>query len=148
MDKKQREILEFAVEKEKGANRFYADWADRAEDEEVRRLFRELAGDERKHADRLENATPDTLLEQPPAPPDFKISELLPEAKALETMSLADALTLAIRREERAIELYERLRRHSSPQGEALFAALADDERRHKHHLELRYARLARHGRP
>jgi rubrerythrin len=147
MDEKLLEILAFAVEKEKGAKRFYAHWAERADDGDVRRLLRELADDERKHAERLSAATPSDIIDQSTPPHDFKIGELLDEVKPSEQMTLQDALTLAIQREEQAITLYEQLRAHASPQGETLFSALADDERRHKHQLELRYAMLSRHGR-
>jgi rubrerythrin len=147
MDDKLREILDFAIEKENGAERFYLHWAERVEDGDVRRLLLEMADDERKHGERLAAAEPAELVGQTPPSPDFKIAELLAEAEPAEEMTLADALTLAIQREERAIALYDRLRAHASPSGTALFSALADDERRHKHHLELRYATLTRRGR-
>jgi rubrerythrin len=139
------EILAFAIEKERGAERFYLQWADRAEDPEVRELLRHLASDEQRHARRLEEIDAQELLGSGRPPSDFRLADLIEEAEPRETMTLVDALSIAIQREVRAIELYERLRRHAST-GEKLFAALADDERRHKHQLELRYATLSRRG--
>ncbi len=58
-----------------------------------------------------------------------------------EEITVLDALALAIKREEKAVTLYERMRGASTTE-EALFAALVEEERRHKHRLELKYALL------
>lgn len=144
MADKSQQILEFAVAKEKQAEEFYLRWAERANDEEVSRLLTELASDERTHVEKLSNITPDALIAEGPGPPDFKLSELLADVPAQPDMTIVDALSVAIRREEKAIALYDRLRR-SATTGEALFAALVEEERRHKHRLELNYAKLKRH---
>jgi rubrerythrin len=143
MNDSYEDILAFAVAKERGARAFYRTWADRAEDEDVRQLLHELADDEKGHAQRLAEIDVRALMNEGPPPDDFRLADLIEETLPSEGMTLIDALAVAIQREQRAIELYERLRRHAT-RGEALFAALADDERRHKHRLELRYALLSR----
>lgn len=46
VDDRSRQILEFAVAKEKQAEKFYLRWSERANNEEVGRLLAELASDE------------------------------------------------------------------------------------------------------
>jgi len=140
-----QQIIAFAIEKERGAERFYLKWAERAEERDVQELLRELASDEQRHAKRLAEADAEDLLAETPPPNDFRLAELIEETAPRDDMSLVDAVAIAIEREQRAIDLYERLLRNAS-QGEKLFRALADDERRHKHRLELRYALLSRRG--
>lgn len=56
-------------------------------------------------------------------------------------MTPLDVLVCAIKREEASIMLYERLHASASHHA-ALFKALIEEERRHKHRLELEYALL------
>jgi len=144
MDDRSQQILEFAVAKEKEAEKFYLCWSERANNEEVSRLLAELASDERGHVEKLSNITPDALIAEGPGPPDFKLSELLADVPAKPDMTIVEALAVAIRREVKAIALYDWLRRSATTE-EALFAALVEEERRHKHRLELNYAKLKRH---
>jgi len=144
VDDRSQQVLDFAVAKEKEAEKFYLCWSERANDEEVSRLLTELASDERRHVEKLSNITPGALIAEGPGPPDFKLSELLADVPAQPDMTLVDALAAAIRREEKAITLYDRLRRSTTTE-EALFTALVEEERRHKHRLELNYAKLKRH---
>ena len=140
-----QQILDFAIAKEKAAQEFYLQWSKRVDDQEVSQLLTELASDERRHVETLTTITPEALISKGAALPDFKLSELITDVAVQPAMQLVDALVIAIQREEKAISLYDRLRR-SSTNAEPLFAALAEEERRHKHRLELKYAKLKRHS--
>lgn len=141
MDDRAKQILDFAVAKETAAEEFYLRWAERSDDEDVRKLLAELASDERGHAEKLSTITPDALIAEGLAHAEFGLMEDLPDAPAEEEMTVLDVLSVAIRREEKAVTLYERMRGASTSE-EKLFAALVEEERRHKHRLELQYALL------
>jgi len=138
-----RKIMDFALEKERNAERFYRKWAGRAEPDDLRELLTRLALEERAHAEKLAGVKPEDLISEGSAPPDFHLSDELDDVEPSSDLSLIDALKLAIKREEKAISLYEFLRR-SGRDAAPLFAALVEEERRHKHALEERYARLVR----
>lgn len=133
-----KKALEFAVKKEQEAEAFYRQWAEKAQDPGVRQLFRELASWEQGHVEKLSQIQPQELLAQAPAPQDLKLSELLVEVPASPEMSLAEALTLAMKREQASVRLYEGLAALGGPM-KGLFAALAEEERRHKRLLESEY---------
>jgi rubrerythrin len=141
MSKREKEILDFAVAKEVAAERFYLHWAARASDADLKELLRKLAAEERTHIEKLSNTSAESLIAEGLAPAEFGLAEDLPETSAQEATTLLEALAVAIQREEDAVSLYERLRAASTA-GEPLFAALVEEERRHKHKLELEYALL------
>lgn len=143
MDDWARRILDFAVAKEEAAEVFYLRWAERSDDGEVTQLLAELASEERGHIEKLSSIGPDALIAEGAAPAEFGLIDDLPDVPAEQEMTVLDALSIAIKREEKAVVLYERMRGASTTE-EALFEALVQEERRHKHRLELRYAILER----
>ena len=151
MREREKEILGFAVAKETAAERFYLHWAARASNTDLKELLQELAAEERTHIEKLSNASAESLIAEGLAPAEFGLAKDLPETSAQEATTLLEALAVAIQREEDAVRLYERLRAASTSE-EPPFAALVEEERRHKHKLELQYAlvksRLSREQRP
>ena len=143
MGTSEQEILAYAMARERASADFYRLWASRASQEEVRTLLTQLAEEEEEHLERLSLTPVEALLSAPPPPPDFRLSDGMGSIDPSEDLTLLEALQLAIHREVSSIELYERLRKYG---GDAapLFASLADEERRHKHALEERYARATR----
>jgi len=133
-----QKTLDFAIAKEEQAETFYREWADKARIPGVKTLFAELAAMERAHAEKLRQATPSTLIAAPDTPSDLRLSELLVDIEASPSMSLQEAMIVAMKREEAAVELYERL---ATLGGDAqpIFQALAEEERSHKHRLEMEY---------
>lgn len=138
MDDALERALKFAVAKEKEAEAFYREWADRARDPAVKQLFTELASWEHGHVEKLSRVRLEDLASQGPPPQDLKISDLLVEIPASSDMTLAEALTVAMKREQASVELYEGLASLGGP-AKGLFSALADEERRHKRLLENEY---------
>ncbi len=142
MDVRAKEILDFAVSKEIAAEEFYLHWAERCDDEKLEKLLRELAAEERGHIEKLSRIAPSALVGEGTAPAEYGLLEELQDPPSdRRKMTLLDALSLAIRREEKSIRLYERMRGASASE-EALFEALVQEERRHKHRLGLEYRLL------
>jgi len=144
MLEREERILDFAVAKETASEQYYLEWASRCGDPDLEKLLRELARDERGHIEKLCSVSPEALIAEGVAPAEFGLAEDLPEVVDESAMSILDALAVAIKREEEAIHLYERLRASSTEA--ALFTALVQEERRHKHKLELQYALAERRG--
>ncbi len=134
-----KQILDFAIAKETAAEKFYLRWAKRCDDREVEQLLKELAAEERGHMEKLSSIAPEALIAEGVAPAEFGLVKDLPDVPDEREMTVLDALSIAIKREDQAVTLYERMRGASTTE-EALFAALVEEERRHKHRLELRYA--------
>jgi len=136
-----KEALEFATTKEREAEEFYRTWSNQASNPAVKTLFSELAESERGHAEKLSRIAPEDLIAQGPAPSDLRLSDYLVEVEPQPGTSLQDALILAMKREQASVALYERL---SQLEGNAqpVFAALAQEEHRHKRLLEAEYDKV------
>jgi rubrerythrin len=133
-----QKVLSFAAAREQEAEAFYKDWAQRAGDPAVRLLFAELGAREHGHWQLLAHITPNDLVARPHQAADLAIAEWLIEIKARAGMALQESLVVAVRREEAAAHLYERLAElggESAP----LFRSLANEEREHKRKIETVY---------
>jgi len=136
---KLREALDFAIAKEKEAEAFYEEWAGKVKSQAVEAMFTELAATERGHVEMLTRITPEEIVARDVGEPvDLDLSAHLVDVAASEGMSVQEAMILAMKREEAAVALYERL---AGLGGEAssLFAALANEERKHKGRIEAEY---------
>ena len=139
MDTRLREALDYAIAKEKEAEAFYKEWAAKVKSPAVKAVFAELAATEHGHMETLSRVTPDEIVARDAgAAIDLDLSEHLVPIEASEGMSVQEAMILAMKREESAVALYERL---AALGGEAasLFAALANEERKHKGQIEAEY---------
>lgn len=135
------EILEFAVSMEDESWRFYTEWAERSENEVISTVFREFAGEELKHKKLIEDVRAgEKELKARHDVADLKLADHYIKPQPSASMSYQDALLIAIEREVAAIELYVHLT--SVCLEEALctvFAALAEEEKKHKLKLETIY---------
>ena len=139
MNNKLREALDFAIAKEQEAEAFYKEWAAKVDSSAVQQLFDELAATEHGHMETLSRITPEEMVAVDSGQQvDLNLSDVLVEVGASEDMSIQEAMILAMKREEGAVALYERL---ASLGGDAasLFTALANEERKHKQRLEADY---------
>ena len=139
MNEKLREALDFAIAKEKEAEAFYKEWAGKVKSPAVEAVFAELAATEHGHREMLSRITPDEVVARDTGEPaDLDLSGHLVDIVASEGMSIQEAMIVAMKREESAVALYERL---AGLGGEAssLFAALAREERKHKGQIEAEY---------
>jgi len=140
MDRTQLDdLLTTAIAREVEANAFYRQVAERSTDPNVRTIFAELAAEELGHKSLLEGVRRDpNLIGRFFAPAaDYKVAE----ATALPALSIdmkpADAIALAMKKEQQAVELYlELAARASDSEMVKSFNALANMERGHKTRLE------------
>ena len=133
------ELLTTAIAREVEANAFYRQVAERSANPDVRSAFSELAAEELGHKNLLEGARRDpNLIKRFSAPAaDYKVAE----ATALPTLSIdmkpADAIALAMKKEQQAVEFYLDLAaRASDPELVKSLTALANMEKGHKTRLE------------
>jgi len=134
-----RQILDYAIAREEAAEAFYTRWSARCPRDLVK-VLHDLAREEHDHQEKLSLVTPEDLIAEGLAPAEFGLIKDLPEVPDDEKdMTPLDVLSIAIQREQASVVLYERLLA-SSPHHAGLFKALIEQERRHKHRLELEYA--------
>lgn len=143
-----RNVLEFAVEREKAAYRFYVDLSKRIEDPGVRDALDFLAREETRHREFLERYLRGDVSEgtlRLTQVVDYKIIEHTseePDAKG--SLSPEKAFLVAAKREKASHELYRDLgRMHPEGPVRSLFETMSQEELRHKEKVEYLYANTA-----
>jgi rubrerythrin len=139
-----KNIISMAVEDEIEAFDFYTAVGEKVEDSNLKAIFKALADEEKKHRNLLEG-----LLSQ--AKPlafdetkDYKISETVDKPKLSMGMKPADAIALAMKNEEEAMNMYADLGKCSvGKEQKAMFESLARMEQGHKVKLEGMYTNMA-----
>ncbi|MCU0857206.1 MAG: ferritin family protein [Pontiellaceae bacterium] len=132
-------ILQAAVRREEEANEFYTRMAARCKDAFVRQLFTQLAGDELGHKAFLLGCLNDPdLLKKLSVPVDCKVAEATPAVDGADAnLKAADAVALAMKREQSAVEHYQQLAASAqSDDYRRAFEGLANMELNHKKKLE------------
>ena len=139
-------IIDFAIEKEIEAASFYKEAAGNEAREETRKMFLDFAKEERKHQYLLENLDCKgecTLVTQDYKFKwigDLKRSDLMVDIVWQKGMSYRDILLLAMKREEKALKLYNELRQQSETEtAKNIFKILCQEEARHKLGFEKLY---------
>jgi rubrerythrin len=133
-----RSILDAAIVREEDASRFYAQASQRVTNASVKETFARLAQEELGHKAFLQNCVKDRLLlTKLQAPPDYRVAEATEDADLSIDMKPADALALAMKKEQRAAEFYTGLANASSDAGlRSMFEDIARMELGHKARLE------------
>ena len=137
------EIVLFAMDKEKEAVDFYSGLAKNAVFSGARETLEGFAGEEQNHYDMLENLgkaenkLADYKFEWIP---DIKRSNYLVDMDDPKDMDYADLLRLAMKREEKALKLYnELLEKADKEEFKNVFKMLCQEEAKHKLALETMY---------
>jgi rubrerythrin len=137
------EIIQFAIEKEKEAAAFYEDAGSHEAYAGGKEIFKDFAQEERKHQALLEGflkgdkKVSDYKLEWIP---DMKRSDYMVDMTYEKGMHYPDALRLAMKREEKSLELYNALRKKTNNKDVIkVFQMLAQEEAKHKLALETLY---------
>ncbi len=139
-----KKTLIFAVEKEIEAYDFYQGVCNQTADSNLKALFQELADEEKKHRKLLEG-----LLVRPrplyfDETKDYKVSETVDKPKLTLEMKPVDAMALAMKNEEEAMQMYSKLADASGePEQKDLFRSLSAMELSHKRKLEDVYTNMA-----
>ena len=132
------DILEQAIQSEIEAARFYADVAGRTADNFLKELFQTFSREEQKHRRILEGFrnNPKAVIHFDKVQ-DFAVSETVPEPVLSVDMRPADAIALAMKKEEAAMRQYSLMAEASTDaQQKAVFLELAAMEREHKAKME------------
>ncbi|KPJ77796.1 MAG: rubrerythrin [Deltaproteobacteria bacterium SG8_13] len=137
------EILQFAIEKEEEAAAFYNDVASQEPFSGARETFLDFAREEEKHAALLRDfeGSKEKITEYKLKwVPDIKRSDYLVDMVYEKGMHYADILRLAMKREEKALALYNELQAKTDKDDYIrLFKVLAQEEAKHKQFLEGMY---------
>ncbi len=136
-----QEIVAFAIEKEQEAIDTYTAAAGAVKRANVRDMLLGLAKQEEGHKQKLMNidfeSLPETSVKEIP---DLKISDYSDGVQIEADMDYQDLLTISMKREEAAHNLYTRLASISDePDIRQLFEFLAQEEAKHKLALEKEY---------
>jgi rubrerythrin len=135
------DVLDFAIAREQEAHDFYVDLANRSKRPGMKELFDYFAREELGHKRKLE-AIKEGQLATPSMQPvaDLKIADYTVQVEVTEDLGYQDALILAMKREKAAFRLYTDLAKMmSEPTMSATFAALAQEEAKHKLRFEVEY---------
>jgi rubrerythrin len=131
-------ILDQAIEAEIEAAQFYQDVSQKTNNRYLKDLFLTFSEEEKKHRRILETFRNDTTMEINFAKaPDFHVSETVAEPSLSIEMKPADAIALAMKKEEAAMKQYTRLAETcTDPQHKKVFLELSAMERGHKAKME------------
>ena len=131
-------LIARAIKREVEAHEFYRDVATRVSDASVKTIFQELSDEEMQHRDLLERFRMDqSLAIKFKAPPDFKVAETVDEKPLSTDMKPADAIALAMKKEQQAVEFYQGLAQLCDDADvRDSYNNLANMELSHKHRLE------------
>ncbi len=140
-EKRFKEIIQFAIEKENEAYRFYSEASQNAKYSGGKDLFLSLAKEEEGHRKLLENLNMEKVAQKRiEKVPDLHISDYMVEVEMRPDLSYADTLRVAMKREEKALKLYTDLQESNADEDlKQLFTFLANEEAKHKFKLEKIY---------
>jgi rubrerythrin len=139
--KKFEEIINFAIEREKEAVKFYHDLQNLVTFKSKKDMLHEFELMEQGHIVILENIRSQAIEEiKIPEVENLAISDFIVESKPDADMSYQDLLITAMKKEEKAQQLYSKLA-HESTDGsiQKLFLKLASEEAKHKLYFEKIY---------
>ena len=137
------EIINYAIEKEKEAAEFYEDVSRQEPFSGARETLEGFAKEERKHQAMLENFADhkEKIAEyEYKWIPDMKRSDYMVDIEYEKGMHYTDILRLAMKREEKALKLYNEFQDQADTEdGKTLFKILCQEEAKHKLALETMY---------
>ncbi len=137
------EILTFAIDKENEAVAFYQSQAAKAGKPSLKEIFENFAKEEEKHAALLSDiAGNKEKIESYEFKKiqDLKISDYMVEKDYEEGMPMPEILKVAMKREEKAVKLYQTLADQTdNADARKLFLMLVQEESKHKLGLESMY---------
>jgi rubrerythrin len=137
------EILTFAIDKENEAVAFYRDQAEKTTKASLKEIFESFAKEEEKHAALLSDMSGNKEKIESyefKKIPDLKISDYMVEKDYEEGMPMPEILKVAMKREEKAVKLYQTLADQTdNADAKKLFLMLVQEESKHKLGLESMY---------
>ena len=143
--KNYKEILKMAVENEVEAHDFYKDAASKTDNTVLKNTFEELAGEEKKHKQLLESYLEKNVDSMKfDETKDFHVAEGVEKQKLTTEMNFKDAIALAMKKEQGAMEMYQQFADASEDDAQKqTFQELVKMEQGHKTRLEEIYTNAA-----
>ena len=140
-----KKIISTAIEREVEAFTFYRTISDKVKDPALKKLFGELAGEEKQHREFLQGMlTKDVAKMSFDAKKDYKVVNAMPSPPLSADMKPIDGLVVAIKKELEAMQMYSQLAGLSTvTEQKFLFTQLANMESGHKARLEDLYTNMA-----
>lgn len=138
-------IMDMAIANEIEAFEFYSDVAAKVTDASMKKVFQELAAEEQGHKVSLENIkTKEIQNFSFTAGTDYKIAETVAMPKLSMDMKPADAIALAMKKEEEAMKMYTGIADAATDaEKKKIFMSLAKMEAGHKAKMEDLYNQTA-----
>jgi len=135
------DVVEFAIEKEEKAMEFYSKCAERAKNPGIKEFFKEMVAEEQSHRDMLRNLDSLNLDKvELKEVENLKISDYLVDVSFMENISYQEALIIAMKKEEKALEFYSGWKNKCmNEKASKLFQVLENEEEKHKRKLEKLY---------
>jgi len=135
------EILDFAIEKEEDAARFYKDLAARMDKPHMKKIFEGFSREEEGHKTKLKKVKAGKMaMPVGKKVTDLKIGDHLIDIEMDAALDFQNALILAMKAEKAAFRLYNDLAEATDDEkSRNMFLALAQEEARHKLRFEIEY---------
>ncbi len=132
------EIMEYAINKEIDAEKFYEEASEKAKTSGTKELFKGFALEERGHQKMLKNFSKENLDHYKDKKiPDLKRSDYTVEMVYTPDMPYEDILRIAAKREEKAFKFYNDFGEMAEDEShKKLFKVLAQEESKHKLKME------------
>ena len=136
-----KEIIKQAAQQEDKAYKFYMDALKFVKDAAAQLWLKELADEEIKHRDLLQNFDTSKVKKfKPEKIQDLHISEYLVDKDISEVKDFQDVLIVAMKKEQKSYNFYVGMAKSTdNPEMKNLCKILAQEELKHKHKLELYY---------
>ncbi len=133
-----KEIIKFAMQNEVEAQKFYKDVAAKMQNPPLKEMFTQLAAEEERHREILNRIITSNRIEDYfDAYQDYHFSEKINTPQLSMDMKPADAIALAMKKEEEAMVQYSQMAEScTEPEKKRVFLDLAAMERGHKQKME------------
>ena len=140
-----KKIISTAIDREVEAYTFYRTISDKVKDAALKKLFGELAGEEKQHREFLQGMlSKDVTKMHFDAKKDYMVVNAMPSPLLTADLKPLDGLVLAIKKELEAMQMYTQLANLSADtEQKFLFSQLANMESGHKARLEDLYTNMA-----
>lgn len=133
-----RDVVAFAIDREEKAKQFYSQCAEKAKQPGIKQFFQDMAQEEERHRQLLTDLDPQALESFESHPPeDLKLSDFLVDVTFTPDITYQQALTMAMKKEEKAHAFYQAWEgKCSNEKTSKVFALLAEEELKHKRKIE------------
>ncbi len=136
-----KELIIKAAEEEDKSYKFYMDAINLTKDAAAKVWLKELAEEEIKHKEMLQNFNTSKITKfEPDETQDLHITEFLIDKDVMDIRDFQDVLIVAMKKEQKAYNFYVSMSQSSDNEDmRNLCKILAQEELKHKHKIELYY---------